>query len=102
VARGTPPRRRLGLSEQTHAHDSAQTNLPRSRASSAQERSPSAHGQVDGSIVYNATRAVQLQAQVLNINRAVFGFYQGTPDHQFNIQREYYSQTFFLGTKIGF
>ena len=62
----------------------------------------SAHGQLDGSIVYNATRSVQLQAQVLNINNAVFGFYQGTPDHQFNIQREYYSQTFFLGTKIGF
>ncbi len=60
------------------------------------------HGQFDGSIVYNATPDVQIQAQVLNINNAVFGFYQGTPDHQYNIQREYYRQTFFLGTKIGF
>jgi len=25
---------------------------------------------------------------VLNINNAVFGFYQGTPDHRYNIQRE--------------
>jgi len=60
------------------------------------------HGQFDGSIVYNATPDVQIQAQVLNINNAVFGFYQGTPDHRYNIQREYYRQTFFLGTKIGF
>ena len=60
------------------------------------------HGQVDGSIVYNATPNVQIQAQVLNINNAVFGFYQGAPGHEFNIQREYYKQTFFLGTKIGF
>ena len=60
------------------------------------------HGQIDGSVVYNATRDVQIQAQVLNINNAVFGFYQGTPDQRYNIQREYYKQTFFLGTKIGF
>ncbi|OLB49756.1 MAG: hypothetical protein AUI08_07150 [Gemmatimonadetes bacterium 13_2_20CM_2_65_7] len=60
------------------------------------------HGQFDGSIVYNATPDVQIQAQVLNINNAVFGFYQGTPDQRYNIQREYYRQTFFFGTKIGF
>jgi len=60
------------------------------------------HGQFDGSIVYNATPDVQIQAQVLNINNAVFGFYQGTPNQRYNIQREYYRQTFFLGTKIGF
>ncbi len=60
------------------------------------------HGQFDGSIVYNATPDVQIQAQVLNINNAVFGFYQGAPNRRFNIQREYYRQTFFLGTKIDF
>jgi len=60
------------------------------------------HGQFDGSIVYNASPNVQIQAQVLNINNAVFGFYQGTPDQRYNIQREYYRQTFFFGTKIGF
>lgn len=61
-----------------------------------------AHGQVDGSIIYNATPNIQIQAQVLNINNAPFGFFIGTPSQQFNIQREYYKQTFFLGTKIGF
>jgi TonB-dependent receptor len=61
-----------------------------------------AHGQVDGSLVYSATRNIQIQAQVLNINNAPFGFFIGTPGQQYNIQREYYKQTFFLGTKIGF
>jgi TonB-dependent receptor len=61
-----------------------------------------AHGQVDGSIVYNATHNVQIQVEALNINNAPFGFFMGTPGHEFNIQREYYQPTFFLGTKIGF
>jgi hypothetical protein len=52
--------------------------------------------------VYNASRDVQLQPQVLNINNAIFGFYKGTPDHRINIQQEYYRQTFFFGTKVGF
>jgi TonB-dependent receptor len=60
------------------------------------------HGQIDGSIVFNATPQIQIQAQVLNINNAPFGFFIGKPGSEFNIQREYYRQTFFLGTKIGF
>jgi hypothetical protein len=52
--------------------------------------------------MFNATRAVALQFMVLNINNAVFGFYQGAPGHEYNIQREYYGQTYFLGTRIGF
>lgn len=60
------------------------------------------HAQVDGSLVYNATQNVQLQFMVLNMNNAVFGFYQGTPGHEFNFQREYYGTTFFFGSKIGF
>ena len=60
------------------------------------------HAQVDGSVVYNATNDVQLQFMVLNLNNAVFGFYQGTPGHEFSFQREYYGPTFFFGTKIGF
>lgn len=59
------------------------------------------HAQVDGSIVYNATNDVQLQFMMLNMNNAVFGFYQGTPGHEFSFQREYYGPTFFFGTKIG-
>jgi hypothetical protein len=39
---------------------------------------------------------------VLNLNNAVFGFYQGRPGHEFSFQREYYGPTFFFGTKIGF
>ena len=60
------------------------------------------HAQVDASVVYNAARDVQLQFMVLNMNNAVFGFYQGTPGHEFSFQREYYGPTFFFGTKIGF
>ncbi|HEY7234870.1 MAG TPA: TonB-dependent receptor [Gemmatimonadaceae bacterium] len=60
------------------------------------------HAQVDGSVVYNATSDVQLQFMVLNMNNAIFGFYQGTPGHEFSFQREYYGPTFFFGTKIGF
>lgn len=61
-----------------------------------------AHAQIDGSIMYNVSQQVQLQFQVLNVNNAVFGFFQGTPSHAFNFQREYYGQTFFLGTKLAF
>jgi TonB-dependent receptor len=60
------------------------------------------HAQVDGSVVYNATNDVQLQFMILNMNNAVFGFYQGTPGHEYSFQREYYGPTFFFGTKIGF
>ena len=60
------------------------------------------HAQVDGSLIYNATSDVQLQFMVLNMNNAVFGFYQGTPGHEFSFQREYYGTTFFFGSKIGF
>jgi TonB-dependent receptor len=60
------------------------------------------HSQVDGSIVWNVTRAAALQLQVLNINNAVFGFFQGKPGQEYNFQREYYGQTFFLGARYGF
>ena len=61
-----------------------------------------AHGQLDGSIVYSATQDLQLQFQVLNINNAPFGFFQGKPGQEFSVQREYYGQTFFFGAKWGF
>ena len=60
------------------------------------------HAQIDASLLYNATQDVQLQFMVLNMNNAVFGFYQGTPGHEFSFQREYYGPTFFFGMKIGF
>ena len=60
------------------------------------------HSQFDASVIYNITPAAQLQAQALSLNNAEFGFFQGTPHHQFNVQREYYGRTFYLGMKYGF
>jgi TonB-dependent receptor len=60
------------------------------------------HSQIDASVIYNVTPAVQMQLQALSLNNAEFGFFQGTPDHQFNVQREYYGRTFYLGMKYGF
>jgi TonB-dependent receptor len=61
-----------------------------------------AHSQIDGSVIYNVTPGMQLQFMALNLNNAVFGFFNGTPDHAYNFQREYYGQTFYLGVKYGF
>ena len=61
-----------------------------------------AHSQIDASVIYNLTRDVSLQLQGLNLNNAVFGFFNGTPDAQFNIQREYYGRSFIFGAKYGF
>ncbi len=61
-----------------------------------------AHSQIDASAILTLTPAVQMQLQMLNINNAVFGFFQGTPAHAFNVQREYYGETFYLGLKYGF
>ena len=61
-----------------------------------------AHSQIDASVIYNVTHNVSLQLQGLNLNNAVFGFFNGTPDAQFNIQREYYGRSVILGAKYGF
>jgi hypothetical protein len=37
----------------------------------------------------------------LNLNNAVFGFFNGTPSHAYNVQREYYGTTFYVGAKYG-
>jgi TonB-dependent receptor len=60
------------------------------------------HSQIDASVIYNITPAVQMQLQALSLNNAEFGFFQGTPDHRFNVQREYYGRTVYLGMKYGF
>ena len=56
-----------------------------------------AHSQIDMSLYYALREGTQLQLQLLNANDAVFGFFNGTPQHQFDIQREYYGRTFYLG-----
>jgi len=58
-----------------------------------------AHSQVDASVIYNFTSRVQIQLQGLNLNNAVFGFFSGTPKHDYAIQREYYGRTIYLGGK---
>jgi len=60
------------------------------------------HSQIDGSIIYNLTPDVQVQLQALNLNDAQFGFFQGTTDTRFSVQREYYGRTFYFGAKYGF
>lgn len=61
-----------------------------------------AHSQIDASATFNVTRQFALQAQGLNLNNAVFGFFNGTPDAQFNIQREYYGRSIIVGARYGF
>jgi TonB-dependent receptor len=58
-----------------------------------------AHSQLDGSVIYNFSPRVQIQLQGLNLNNAVFGFFSGTPKHDYAIQREYYGRTIYLGAK---
>jgi TonB-dependent receptor len=60
------------------------------------------HSQIDASVIYSVTPAVQVQLQALSLNNAQFGFFQGTPDHRFDVQREYYGRTFYFGAKYGF
>lgn len=59
-----------------------------------------AHSQIDASVIYNFTPRVQVQLQGLNLNNAVFGFFSGTPQRDFAIQREYYGRTIYLGGKF--
>ncbi len=61
-----------------------------------------AHSQLDASLYVTVMRDTQLQLQVLNINNAVFGFFNGTPQQQYDIQREYYGRTFYLGLRKSF
>jgi TonB-dependent receptor len=61
-----------------------------------------AHSQIDASVIYTVSSEMQVQLQALNLNDAQFGFFQGTPDNRFNVQREYYGRTFYFGAKYGF
>lgn len=60
------------------------------------------HSQIDASVMINMTRNVQLQVQGLNLNNAVFGFFNGVPGTEFSVQREYYGRAFIVGVKYGF
>ena len=60
-----------------------------------------AHSQIDASLQYSVTQDVQVQLQGLNLNNAVFGFFQGDRKHDYSIQREYYGRTIYVGMKYG-
>jgi outer membrane receptor protein involved in Fe transport len=56
------------------------------------------HTQCDAQASYRLLNGLQVIASVLNINNAVFGFYQGSP--RYPIQREFYRRTFALGFRL--
>jgi TonB-dependent receptor len=60
------------------------------------------HAQVDASILVSVMRDAQLQIQGLDLNNAVFGFFNGTPGSAHSIQREVYGRSFVVGVKFGF
>ena len=55
------------------------------------------HFQVDAQASYYLGKGLTVLASGLNLNNAVFGFYQGSP--QFFIQREYYKPTYSFGVR---
>ena len=60
------------------------------------------HSQIDASVTLNMSTDLSLQLQGLNLNNAVFGFYNGNSDAQFSGQREYYGRSLILAVKYGF
>jgi TonB-dependent receptor len=60
------------------------------------------HSQVDASVTLNLRDDVAVQLQGLNLNNAVFGFYNGNGAEQFSAQREYYGRSVILGARFGF
>ena len=60
------------------------------------------HSQIDASVLVNVSSNVSVQLQGLNLNNAVFGFYNGVPNAQWSNQREYYGRSATLAIKYGF
>jgi TonB-dependent receptor len=60
------------------------------------------HSQFDASVIISLTSDMSLQIQGLNLNNAVFGFYNGNPGNAFSNQREYYGRSVIVGVKYGF
>ena len=60
------------------------------------------HSQIDASVSLMLTHDASLQLQGLNLNNAVFGFYNGNASAQFSNQREYYGRSVIVGIKYGF
>ncbi len=56
------------------------------------------HTQVDAQASYTLSNGLAVVLSALNINNAVFGFYNGDP--HWNLQREFYSRTVALGFRL--
>jgi len=60
------------------------------------------HSQLDASLTVELRSDVSLQVSGLNLNNAVFGFYNGNSQAQFSGQREYYGRSVIMSVKYGF
>lgn len=60
------------------------------------------HSQIDASLTLSLTGDISMQLQALNLNNAVFGFYNGIPGTEYSNQREYYGRSVIVGMKYGF
>jgi hypothetical protein len=56
------------------------------------------HTQFDMQASYTLANGLEIIGSALNINNAVFGFYNGDP--HWNIQREFYSRTVSIGIRL--
>jgi hypothetical protein len=45
---------------------------------------------------------IAIQVLGLDLNNAVFGFYAGTTQSQYSVQREYYGRSLIVSLKYGF
>jgi TonB-dependent receptor len=60
------------------------------------------HSQIDAALTLTLRSDVAVQVQALNLNDAVFGFFNGLPGSEFSNQREYYGRAVILGLRYGF
>jgi hypothetical protein len=60
------------------------------------------HSQIDAAATLTLRSDVAVQVQALNLNDAVFGFFNGLPGSEFSNQREYYGRSIILGVRYGF
>jgi TonB-dependent receptor len=60
------------------------------------------HSQLDASVTVDLRSDVSVQLSGLNLNNAVFGFYNGNSEAQFSGQREYYGRSLIMSVKYGF
>ncbi len=60
------------------------------------------HSQLDASLTIDVRQDVAIQVQGLNLNNAVFGFFNGNSTAQYSAQREYYGRSLIMSVKYGF